>query len=360
MFRSSSLKHIVFALLFVVAYAAQAQQQFSYVYIQGDKETPFYVKFEDEMLPRYGKNYCIIPMLAPGPINIEILFQQRAYPSQTFTIEVPENGNRSFLLKNKQGVFSLYDIEQKFYLPAGNTTEQDRIPNSRGIVYNTSSSTTPINTNTVPQTPTYRQPEQTPTIKKPTYNKPQETKSDNGEQPKFIANIQINSTSDNKTNVTTQKSPSTDYTEDTPPNLAERTPPPTMRQSSEQPRVIATTPARAITKPTRTQSSGNNKVRLHNSDCPTPITNNEFDNIYDKATNKSDKVRLKYLLSEVDKCFSTFQAKTLALTLPNDPERYTFLKRVYPRITDQEQFPVLENILSATDWKDYFKLIIPQ
>lgn len=65
---------------------------FSYVYIQGDKQTPFYVKFEDEMMPRYGKNYCIISQLAPGPVKVQILFQQNIYPAQTFTIQVPENG----------------------------------------------------------------------------------------------------------------------------------------------------------------------------------------------------------------------------------------------------------------------------
>lgn len=360
MFRLSLLKHIAFTLLLLVSLSVQAQQQFSYVYIQGDKETPFYVKFEDEMLPRYGKNYCIIPMLAPGPINIEILFQQRAFPAQKFTIVVPESGNRSFLLKNKQGAFSLYDLEQNFYLPAGNTADQDQIPASKGIVYNTSNTTIPANKEVFSKPPTYNQPAQTPTIKKPTYRKPTTTTTNDSEgQPKFIANIQINKGGSNtggNTNTPTPKPASTQ------PALAERTPPPVIKREREQPRVITTKPAPAISKPIRkpTTTATNNNIRLHNSDCPTPITNNEFDNIYDKATSKSDKVRLKYLLSEVDKCYSTFQAKTLALTLPNDPERYTFLKRIYPRVTDQEKFPVLENILSATDWKDYFKLILPQ
>jgi hypothetical protein len=39
--------------------------KFSYLYIQGDKQTPFYVKLEDAMQPRFGKNYCIIPKMAP-------------------------------------------------------------------------------------------------------------------------------------------------------------------------------------------------------------------------------------------------------------------------------------------------------
>ena len=91
-------------------------QPFSYVYIQGDKETPFYVKLEGKMMPRYGKNYCRLSELSPGTIHIEILFQQRVYPSQKFTINVPENGYRGFLLNKQGNVFALYDLQQKKYL----------------------------------------------------------------------------------------------------------------------------------------------------------------------------------------------------------------------------------------------------
>lgn len=92
-------------------------QPFSYVYIQGDKETPFYVKLEGKMMPRYGKNYCILSELSGGPIHIEILFQQNVFPAQKFTINVPENGYRGFLLTKQGGSFALYDIQQKKYLP---------------------------------------------------------------------------------------------------------------------------------------------------------------------------------------------------------------------------------------------------
>jgi hypothetical protein len=102
--------------------------KFSFVYIQGDKETPFYVKLEDEMLPRYGKNYCIIPQLAPGIIHIKILFQQHAYPAHEFTVVVPEEGSRGFLLMRKGNEFSLFDIQQQFYLQSGNKPEDDHAP----------------------------------------------------------------------------------------------------------------------------------------------------------------------------------------------------------------------------------------
>src|ERR1017187_5067067 len=100
----------------IVSLANAIAQPFSYVYIQGDKSIPFYVKMEGKMMPRYGKNYCIISELNPGPIHIEILFQQHALPPQKFTIQVTENGYRGFLLNKQENGYALYDLLQKKYL----------------------------------------------------------------------------------------------------------------------------------------------------------------------------------------------------------------------------------------------------
>lgn len=96
--------------------AKEPEQQLSYIYIQGDKQTPFYVKLEGKMVERYGKNYCIIPNVEPGRTHIEILFQQHMYPAQKFTINVPEGGCRGLLLHKGNNGFELYDLQQKKYL----------------------------------------------------------------------------------------------------------------------------------------------------------------------------------------------------------------------------------------------------
>ena len=87
-----------------------AAQPFSYVYIQGDKSVPFYIKVNGKMQPRYGKNYCIIPELNAGLINIEVLFQQNTLPSQKFTVDVPANGYSGYLLRKKDDSFELYEL----------------------------------------------------------------------------------------------------------------------------------------------------------------------------------------------------------------------------------------------------------
>lgn len=280
-------------LLFIFFSLAKADDifaagDFSYVYIQGDKETPFYVKLDDIMLPRYGKNYYIIPQLAPGTINIQILFQQNKYPPHTFTIKVPENGFRGFLLTKKSGAYTLFDIQQNFYLNSGNTLDDDNAPEAKAYVYKAPVTNTPV-----------AEPKPKPTVIQP---------KDDG--PKFI-DMELNNTR----SVDNTQGNDMSGIKDTPPTVV-------------------------------------------NSDCPEPIDENDLENLIDKTSKRDDHDRLKYLLSKMDNCYSTVQAGRLARLLNSDPARYTFLKRVYPRITNQNAFPALEALLSGDDWKNYFRLII--
>ena len=112
----NALKYLlVFLFLLTFVVKSQAQNN-AYIYIQGDKTMPFYVRIGDKMQPRYGKNYSIIPKLPAGPVTIEILFQQNAYPAQVYTIDVPANGNRGFLLNKHNNTYELYDLSTHTYL----------------------------------------------------------------------------------------------------------------------------------------------------------------------------------------------------------------------------------------------------
>lgn len=286
---------------------------FSYVYIQGDKSIPFYVKLEDVMLPRYGKNYNLIPQLAPGPISIQILFQQNAYPAQKFTIVVPENGFRGFLLLNKDGAYKLYDIHQQFYLQPGNKAEDDRAPaDNSAAAYVYTESKNEIEARQVSATP------------------------ERGKVPKFLPDVVL----DNERMVQPRLQ-EPEYVEETNDDS---------REDDQQ---------YVNTNYVKEDHTGS-KVVVLNSDCPQPIANEDFESVLSKAADKSDKVRLKYLLTQMDECYNTNHARILAETLNNDPERYTLLKRIYSRVTDQHNFPMLENLLSTQEWKSYFRLILPK
>lgn len=122
----SRLPSYALGLFLLLSGTLPVRAQFSYIYIQGDKETPFYVKREGKMMPRYGKNYNILSELAPGPVHLEILFEQRKYPPEKFTIVVPEKGSRGFLLSRKDNIYVLYDLQDnKFINPEDSTTQTD-------------------------------------------------------------------------------------------------------------------------------------------------------------------------------------------------------------------------------------------
>ncbi len=282
---------------------SSANGEFSYVYIQGDKNIPFYVKLDDIMLPRYGKNYFIIPKLVSGTIDIQILFQQNKYPPHNFTIKVPSNGFRGFILMNKSGTFTLYDIHQKFYLQHNNSVEDDNAPETKGYVYK------PANITTQTTVPT------------------NVTAGTSNNTPKFLENIELN------------KSNSTE---------AE-----TIEKTPEKP--IAVNAEKKVDKTVRVEY---NRTSVVNSDCPQAISEDDFGDLVDKVQNKNESVRLKYLLSKMDDCYTSNQAGRLARILTNDPERYTFLKRIYPRVTNQNAFVALEDLLSTNEWKSYFRLIV--
>lgn len=284
------------------------------------------------MLPRYGKNYHIIPQLAPGAVNIQVLFQQNMYPAQKFTIVVPEDGFRGFLLLQKNGAFALYDIHQQFYLYPGNKAEDDRVPQANSYVYR----------NTAPA------PVQQTAQAAPGRQAAANTRNNNNREPRFIGNIELSNERAvyNAEAVPQQQQPAVqnEYVETERANEA-----PAVEETvyNADNRVIEET----------TPVSG---TVVTNSDCPSAMSDAEFEDLYNKSQAKAEKQKLKFLLSQMDACYTTNQARIIAESLNNDPEKYTFLKRVFPRVTDQYNFPPLENLLSTQEWRSYFRLILPK
>jgi hypothetical protein len=321
------LKHIAF-IACILFYTAANGQPYSYVYIQGDKQTPFYVKHEGEMLPRFGKNYFIISELNPGVMNIELLFQQNLYPPQKFAINVPENGFRGFLLTMKNGYFSLYDVHRKFYVQADNKPEDDNyLEHTAGVPSVPLDEINPVPAEIkeplVTTPPVVKTPKPKPTPKpkaasaKPkASSKPVVAKTKPGTQPAsgtdgpvFIDDVELRSD----------------------------------RSAGN------TVPAGGVVK---------NKIAVVNSDCPRAIGNDEFRDIYKKAITRSSSGKLKYLLEKMDLCYTSNQVRQLATILPGDNERFTYLKRAFPRVTDQSAFERLENLLTSEEWKGYFRSML--
>jgi len=292
------------------------------MYIQGDKQTPFYVKLEGAMQERYGKNYCIMSQLAPGPAHLEILFQQNAYPAQQFTIQVPEGGARGFLLMQRNGAFSLYDLQQQFYIPAGNKEEDDHLPLNGTIAVSTNelipAEATPVPediTRPVKQREKVAEKEKTNRHYKEKALEKAEVKA--SDDPQFLQKIELNN-SNSKLASTPVLSNDNGFAP--PVNLA-----PTFR----------------------------------NSDCPAAMDSVVFEHLYKQMMAKStDEDRINFLSGQLDKCYLTWHARTLGTMLTEDAARYTFLKKVYPRITDQQNFPLMDDMLRSEVWKAQFSQLI--
>ena len=323
------MKNLITTLLLaLVCMTNAAADNFAYLYIQGDKQTPFYVKLEEAMQPRYGKNYCIIPKLASGPAHIEILFQQNAFPAQRFTVLIPEGGSRGFLLVKKDDDFFLYDLQQGFYLPADNKEEDDRLPiDTKTTAANTAPVALPvavpasaINEPAITPERVIEKPE--PSDKKaiqktsePVVQKPEAS----GDSPAFIRDLEL---------------PKSEHS--------------TAGDSSVATPSSGNAPA-----------SGNTTTVITNSDCLAPVSSAAFGKIFTALSGyTADEERLEYLNGQMNVCYETWQARTLAEKLGGDAARYQLLKTIYPRITDQASFPLLDDLLTTDAWKAAFTRLV--
>ncbi len=305
-------------------------QRFSYIYIQGDKLTPFYVKMDGEMQPRYGKNYCILPKLEAGTIKLEVLFQQNAYPAQQFTILVPESGSRAFLLTKRESSFSLYDLQQQFYLSAGNTAEDDHLSALPVIKNSASAMVDTLAAKNIPDA-------------LPIQNKPAETvSSDNTSEQKNTEAVESRIKPSKVVGVPIDS----DNREPKFLNI-------TLANNHAQPAIVPDSTT-SVTDTVFTQKKPLDGT-FRNSDCPQPLPDKDFERIYKTMIKQTaDEDRVAYLNSQLDNCYQTWQARTLGSMLAEDAARYTFLKNIYPHITDQQAFPLLDDMLRSDVWKAQF------
>lgn len=325
-FNKQTIRSTIFLLTFLLLQNSNIQAQgFSYVLIQGDKKTPIYTKVEGVMMPRYGKNYALLSRLAPGPLNLEILFQQNEYPPLQFNILVPEGGKRAFVLQQKDGQFQLFDVEQNFYLKSNNSIDDDHIPS---VVRNTDIAKTATieepESNTV--SPIEAVEAKTISVEKTTEpiiavaDTTLKTPIDSTSKPTFIEAIVF----DNNT------------------------------EKNE-----ATTPDINLENQ-GTNNEGTQTLIIENSDCNGQISSLEFlrlsNIIYSK---KTEDEKLGLIIESAKKnCFSTEQDEKLLEKLSTDIAKFSAIKSLYPKTTDQSNFGQLASQLTSEDWKEAFQNLI--
>ncbi len=336
---------------------------YSYVYIEGDKQTPFYVKMEGQMVPRLGKNYCIIPNLASGVTYLEILFQQNAYPAQKFAINIPEGGSRGFVLqKVNDRQFALYDMQQGNYIVAGNKPEDDRIPEATqqpvvSPVDNPVAATPNTNAGTEEPLPAFGEGKKNKKAKsKPVKEQPvkEETKSND----RFIGNMELNTDGGQPTTA----EPLPDFNTTKPAPVAVKGKKKAKPKAAETETSLAAIPdeEESNSQPAKEVKETSNDQGIPNSDCKTAMSSEDFENFALKILDKADDdARIKVLSkSKGRQCFTTEQVRIIANNLDTQSGRYDVVKMLYAQTSDQSNYYLLESLFKTNYLKGKFKEII--
>jgi len=339
---------------------ASFAKSYTYIYIEGDKQTPFYVKLEGQMMPRLGKNYCIIPNLDAGITNIEILFQQNKFPSQKFIVKVPAEGNRGFVLqKVNDRQFALYDIQQGIYLVSGNKAEDDQLPAAGSMgaapVAATAAPASPQQTDTdIPAFATNKKPAK----KKVTKPAVKEEKPQTEPEPKsrFISDIELNASGTTAEDNADGALP--DYKKEKP--AAKKKPvKTTTRKPVDNSELAAINDDGEVSSKTAKPAAAVDNG-MPNTDCKSPMSSEDFENFALKILDKADDdARLKVLSKNKGRlCFTTEQVRIIANNLDTQSGRYEVTRLLYAQTSDQGNYPKLESLFKTVYLKNKFKEIL--
>jgi hypothetical protein len=335
-------------------------KDYAYIYIEGDKQTPFYVKLEGQMMPRLGKNYCILSNMDAGISNIEILFQQNQFPPQDFVIKVPEGGSRGFLLKKvNDHQWALYDMQQGFYIMSGNTINDDRLvpaatPNESSVV-----------TNPVAQTQPPVASESLPAFVAPAKSKGKKAAvvaaaaatdaavTNSTSDKKFINGIELNSDG----SVPAAAVAAVPVAAVTTKKIKKG------RTIKADTASLAAAQADEFEEVKKREAAANAALvapGIPNSDCKTPMSNEAFEDFATKILDQTDDDdKLKVLIKNKDRnCFTTEQVRIIANNFETQSGRYEVTRVLFSRTSDQDNYPKLEALFKTNYLKDKFKEIM--
>ena len=286
-----------------------AGANYAYIYIEGDKTTPFYVKIEGTMAPRLGKNYCILSNLDAGVTNIEILFQQNKYPPQKFAINIPEGGSRGFKLqKVNDRQYSLYDFEQGSYIVSGNKAEDDKLlPRQTEEVdpQKHLAIATPVDTDEIPQ---FKPEKKAKAVKKEKVAVTEEVAPVSAPEPaqkRFLDEIEFNTDEDG------------------------------------------------------VASRGHNSGAARSSGC-TAMSNSDFEDFALALLDlNDDDAKIKMLgKKKSGRCFSTEQVRIIGNNMVTQSGRYEVARLLYPYTSDQENYNKLESLFKTNYLKEKFRELL--
>src|SRR5690606_2841467 len=122
---------------------------------------------------------------------------------------------------------------------------------------------------------------------------------------------------------------------------------------------IKKTKKEKIVKEREEKPKSEKRVAVLNSDCPEPITEEEFEMIYYPLLEQnSDEDILKIMRRNYKNCYTTNMVEKMASTLKTDAGKYSLIKKLYPRVTDQSHYADLEKLFENAAYKNSFSELI--
>jgi hypothetical protein len=108
----TSRKFILIFFIFLGGYlSSKAQGSTHFLYIQSDRDQPFYVRVAGQLLSSSTAGYLIVPGISSGELSLVIGFPKNEYPEQQFSVTLSSERDRGFLLKQTaDNHFTLYDL----------------------------------------------------------------------------------------------------------------------------------------------------------------------------------------------------------------------------------------------------------
>lgn len=334
-------KAFFIATLVGLAYSSHAQN--AYFYIEGDQLTPIYVKVEGKMVNRLGKNYAIIPNLAAGYTHFEILFEQNKIPPQKFILEVPESGARGFVLnKVNDQQYALYDLEQKKFILAGNNIGDDYVLPSIAERHQEEQNFYQLG----------KEVSAREVILQYGQTNRETISTAKNKEALFIEDVILNDESRNQKTINHV-----------------RTPKQRIRYTSEELEKSELAHLNENFEPhvplkVKTTSSKheieNELPPIPNTDCPSSMSNQEFEQVALKFLNLDDDTqKLRFLRRRSNKdCYSTEQVRILANNMESQSGKFEVVKMLYIQTSDQNQYPELEHLFESLYIKSAFKELL--
>jgi hypothetical protein len=341
-------------------------QEYSYLYIEGDKETPFYIKMEGQMMPRLAQNYAVLSNLDAGVTNIEILFQQNKYPPAKFAIKIPKNASRGLVLRRVDSDFALYDLQTGHYIFAGNKPQDDNIDKLEARAYTQEQAALKQRQELIKQskenkvvkaeTPSKVVDETLPSFQPGKSNmeaqnskKPSKAKEDKvkKEEKLKVEHVKIEKAKEAKV-VETEKSKPVKTSV-----LNEPTQAPNLPKSDKQSKYLNNVLINGEESDWDINESDSSVPP--NTDCKMAMSEVEFDAFFNKLKDREEEAKIKFLSKNKKLCFTTEQVSIIGRSIKSTSGRMQVLKQLYAQTFDPQNYHLLEHLFSTEYLKKKFK-----